>query len=100
MILRCDDPSFHWAASIKSIYSTKPGAGSYTAAERYQHFDSKGYKQSIEVTRNLIEIITLPSILSLLHPGTCRSWLLIYDPGVFVHSLSLSPQHVSERTDF
>ncbi|MGG2141732.1 hypothetical protein [Symbiopectobacterium sp. RP] len=24
MILRCEDPSFHWAASIKSIYSTKP----------------------------------------------------------------------------
>ncbi len=24
MILRCKDPSFHWAASIKSIYSTKP----------------------------------------------------------------------------
>ncbi|WP_291969669.1 hypothetical protein [Candidatus Symbiopectobacterium sp.] len=24
MILRCDDPSFHWTASIKSIYSTKP----------------------------------------------------------------------------
>ncbi|NLS43472.1 hypothetical protein EXD76_04045 [BEV proteobacterium] len=24
MILRCEDPSFHWAASIKSVYSTKP----------------------------------------------------------------------------
>ncbi|NLS43362.1 GAF domain-containing protein [BEV proteobacterium] len=24
MILRCEDPSFNWAASIKSIYSTKP----------------------------------------------------------------------------
>ncbi|MGG2140583.1 hypothetical protein [Symbiopectobacterium sp. RP] len=24
MILRCEDPSFRWAASIKSIYSTKP----------------------------------------------------------------------------
>nr|WP_291970028.1 hypothetical protein [Candidatus Symbiopectobacterium sp.] len=24
MILRCEDPSFHCAASIKSIYSTKP----------------------------------------------------------------------------
>ncbi|WP_291971509.1 hypothetical protein [Candidatus Symbiopectobacterium sp.] len=23
MILRCEDPSFHWTASIKSIYSTK-----------------------------------------------------------------------------
>ncbi|WP_291969441.1 hypothetical protein [Candidatus Symbiopectobacterium sp.] len=24
IILRCEDPSFRWAASIKSIYSTKP----------------------------------------------------------------------------
>ncbi|WP_291969450.1 KilA-N domain-containing protein [Candidatus Symbiopectobacterium sp.] len=37
MILRCDDPSFHWAASIKSIYSTKPiegrNGGTYVCKE-------------------------------------------------------------------
>ncbi|MGG2140353.1 transposase [Symbiopectobacterium sp. RP] len=27
MILRCEDLSFHWGCSIKSIYSTKPPKG-------------------------------------------------------------------------
>ncbi|NLS43517.1 hypothetical protein EXD76_04415 [BEV proteobacterium] len=33
MILRCEDPSFHWAASIKSVYSTRSWRHVTRAAE-------------------------------------------------------------------
>ncbi|NLS43141.1 hypothetical protein EXD76_01545, partial [BEV proteobacterium] len=52
MILRCEDPSFYWAASIKSVYSTKPRVESLDTGKRLVHLidregDSIGHMRTL-----------------------------------------------------
>ncbi|MGG2143849.1 IS630 transposase-related protein [Symbiopectobacterium sp. RP] len=48
MILRCEDPSFRWAASIKSIYSTRPQIESKASTMRQRKIDKSELIKGVE----------------------------------------------------